>query len=257
MLAEERRMQILKIVLKNKSVLVKDLCEMFNVTNETIRKDLIRLENEGKLLKTYGGAFIKEGVKNEIPIDIREGAFTDLKQSIGLTCSNLIDDGDVIILDCSTTSLQIAELILSKEELTILTNSIKIANVLLKNKSFKIFLAGGILDNLSLSFVGRHTEEFFNNYFVDKCFVSCRGLSMNAGITDSNEALGTIRKLMFERSRKKYVVADSSKFDLTNFSIIDKDFSLIDTIITDKLPNNEWKQFLTERKIEYIETLNK
>ena len=83
MLAPERRNQILNLVIQKKSVLVKDLSMMFDVTGETIRKDLAVLEKEGKILKTYGGAYVCDGVQNEIPITLRESLYTDEKKAIG------------------------------------------------------------------------------------------------------------------------------------------------------------------------------
>ena len=98
LLAPERRAKILEQVRQDKSVLVKDLCAQFGVTGETIRKDLSLLEQEGRLIKTYGGAYIQEGVKNEIDASIRKVLLPEAKDAIGARCAALVEAGDTVTL---------------------------------------------------------------------------------------------------------------------------------------------------------------
>lgn len=232
-------------------MLVRELSEKLKVTPETIRKDLTILEGEGKLIKTHGGAFIRDGVKNDIDVRIRETIYLAAKEKIGLKCSELIEDGDTVILDASTTSLQIAKNIVNKNKVTVLTNSLKVAGELSNYSNIKLVLLGGTLDRSSLSFVGNNTEEMLEKYFVDKAFVSCRGISMEHGITDSNEFQAIIRKLMFKKGQKKYLVIDMTKFDVIAFSLIG-DFSIIDAVVAEEFLNDEWIDFFKANNIEMI-----
>ncbi len=109
MLTRERRDAVYQMIEQEKSVLVKDLCERFDVTNETIRKDLIALEKEGRILRAYGGAYIIEGVKNEVHAELRASLYPEEKRQIGKACAGMIHSGDTIFLDESTTCQAIAK----------------------------------------------------------------------------------------------------------------------------------------------------
>lgn len=250
-LAHDRRAVILKLLAEDKSVLVRELSKKLDVTAETIRKDLTILENEGKLIKTHGGAFIRDGVKNDIDIRIRETFYLDAKEKIGKKCSEIINDGDTILLDASTTSFQIAKNLVNKNKITVLTNSLKVAGELSNYSNIKLVVLGGILDHSSLSLLGYDTEDMLERYFVDKAFVSCRGVSMEHGITDSHELQAIIRRLMLKKGQKKYLVIDSTKFDVVAFSLIG-DFSIIDAVVVDEFANDKWIDFLESRNIEII-----
>ena len=126
LLAPERRAKILELVRHDKSVLVKDLCVQFGVTSETIRKDLTLLEQEGHLIKTYGGAYIQDGVKNEIDVSIRKMLLPEIKDAIGQRCASLVEEGDTVFLDESTTCLAVARHLLHRD-ITVVTNSLDIA----------------------------------------------------------------------------------------------------------------------------------
>ncbi len=251
-LAEERRKKIMKLIARDKNVLVKDLTAEFGVTNETIRKDLIQLEKEGKLIKTYGGAYVHEGARNDVPATLRETILLSKKAIIGKACAKLINDGDTIMLDASTTVFQIAKNIVNRENLTIITNALKVAEFFSDKENIKLILAGGTLDTNSLSFIGNDTKSILNQYFADISFVSCGGLSISKGITDTNEEQAVIRQMMLKRSLNKTVVADFSKFNLVKFKKI-CDFENIDTLIVDKLPDENWKLELKKRDIKIRE----
>lgn len=250
-LAVNRREAILKQLAEDKSVLVRELSEKLKVTPETIRKDLTILENEGRLIKTHGGAFTREGVKNDLDVRIRETIYLDAKGKIGKKCSEFINDGDTVLLDASTTSLQIAKNITHKNKITVLTNSLKVAEELSNYPNIKSVLLGGTLDHSSLSFVGHDTEQMLEKYFVDKAFVSCRGISIEHGITDSNEFQAIIRKTMFKKGQKRYLIIDSTKFDVIAFSLIGS-FEIIDAIVVEKSIDEQWSNFFEANNIEMI-----
>lgn len=255
LLAPERRAKILDLLSRNKSVLVKDLCEVFSVTGETVRKDLTILEQEGKLIKTYGGAYIHQGVRNEIDVGIREGLFTEVKESIGLTCAALVSNGDTISLDESTTCLAIARNLRSFDDLTVVTPSLKIAKLLSENSSCRLLLVGGELDRKTQSFVGPAAEDALRTYYVDKAFVSCRGISQEGGITDGLSANGSLRRLMLHRAKERYLVADRTKLGLTAFYRI-AGLDGLDAVILDSLDKG-WADYFAAQGVRVIETMPK
>lgn len=247
MLAVKRKSIIKDLVLENKSVTVVDLAKKFSVTEETIRRDLKALEGDGVLTRTYGGAFIQSGVINEINIAVRETFFIENKQLIANKCSTLVHNGDSIFLDCSTTAYYIAQAI-KDMRLTIMTNSLKITNLLASYQNIRLITVGGILDHDSMSFIGKSVVEVIDTYYFDVSFISCRSLSLEHGITDSEEQMAIPRKLVVQHSNKVYVAADYSKFDKTSFIKI-CDFSDIDGIIVDKPLNQDWHDHLSKLNV--------
>ena len=251
MLAVTRKAKIKEIILEKKSVVVSELAKTFSVTEETIRRDLKACEDDGFLIRTYGGAFIQDGVQNEVELSVRETAYTNSKQLIADKCAEIVRNGDSIFLDASTTALFIAKSICNMR-LTILTNSLKVINFLSDYSNIRLITIGGLFVPNNMSFVGRGALQSLENYYLDKTFMSCRSLSMTQGITDSNESMSEIRQKLLTRSNNVYVVADYSKFDKTSFLNI-CDFSDIHGLITDKHLDQDWISFLEGNDVTYYD----
>ena len=255
LLAPERRAKILERVRQDKSVLVKDLCAQFGVTGETIRKDLSLLEQEGRLIKTYGGAYIQEGVKNEIDASIRKVLLPEAKDAIGARCADLVEAGDTVFLDESTTCLAVARHLLHCD-ITVVTNSLDIAQLFAEHGQGKLLLSGGELDQKNRCFVGGSAEEFLSRYYMDKSFISCRGADPAAGVTDGSAVNGRVRALMLRRAKRRYLVLDHTKLNKTNFFRI-CDFEELDGVLVDAFPDASWRDFLRQRNIQAIEALER
>lgn len=243
MLAIERRNQILAMLQKDRQVVVNDLSANFNVTEETIRRDLEKLEKEGFAKKTYGGAIINESLNVDLPYTVRKKANVSGKQYIAEIISSLIEDGDHIMLDASSTAVYAAKHLKNKKNITIITNSIEILLELSEVAGWKVLSTGGALREGSLSLVGYQADKMITNYHVDKAIVSCKGIDMEKGITDSNEMDAHIKKLMLQSANTKILAADSTKFNKISFTKIG-DLSDINMMITDSEPDDKWKQVL-------------
>lgn len=251
MLRITRKSKIKEMVLEKKSVTVSELSKLFSVTEETVRRDLKELEAEGILTRTYGGAFIQDGVQNEIDVNIRETLFVTNKEKIAAKCATAINHGDSIFLDSSTTSLFIAAKIRDKR-VTVITNSLKVANTLSDSESVRLILTGGMLSTQSMSFLGRSTLSSLQSFFVDKAFISCRSVSMEHGVTDSNEQQAEVRQLAIKRTNRTYLVVDYTKFNKTSFTHICS-FDEINAVVVDKHLDDAWRNFLTEKNIDILE----
>lgn len=251
MLAVERRKKILEMLKENQSVLVTELGKLFNVTEETIRRDLEKLEKEGLLKRTYGGAVLHESTNLELPFNVRETTNAEGKKAIGLKVSEFIEDGDTIILDSSSTALQVAKNIKSKNGITVITNSQKVILELSSAEQIKVISTGGTLRSTSMSLVGHLAEKTLQSYNVDKAVISCAGASLIKGFTDSNELEAEVKKAMMSSAEKVILVIDNTKFDRVSFTRI-ADFRNIDYIFTDKSLSFEWEKELEERKIELV-----
>ena len=250
MLAVTRKNKIKDILIERKSITVTELSKTFDVTEETIRRDLKFLEDEGFLTRTYGGAFIQSGVENNVTVELREVAYTKSKDAIAKECRKLIHNGDSIFLDASTTSLFVARAI-SDMRLTVVTNSLLIIDQLTELDNIRVVCVGGTLSRDHKAFQGNATIQALDDLYLDKTFMSCRSLSMEHGITDSSEGMAMIRQKLLKRSNEIYLIADYSKFDKTSFIHI-CDYDNLTGIVTDKVLNQEWKNFLLKKNTTFI-----
>lgn len=252
MLKFERLRIIENLLNENGSVSTSELSKMFDVTEETVRNDLVELQNANKIKRVRGGAFLIQTVDNEVPITIRTEMLLDEKNRIAQICLEYIKPGDTIAIDSSTTAISLAKLIKEAElSVTVITNSITIGSILMNVKSVNLIILGGTLRSKSNSLVGNITNESIKKYVINKAFVSCSGLSMPAGPTDTNEQEAKIRENLFLASEKNFLLADNTKFNFRTVYLI-SDFDSIDYIITDQKASKDWLEFLQDKKIELL-----
>ncbi|MDF2908842.1 MAG: transcriptional regulator, DeoR family [Herbinix sp.] len=249
MLAIERRNQILALLQKDSRVVVGDLAKAFGVTEETIRRDLEKLEKQGYAKKTYGGAIINESLHVDLPYTVRKKANVQNKQEIAKLVCGLVQDGDHIMLDASSTAVYIAKYLKDKKNLTIITNSIEILIELSDVSGWKVLSTGGVMKEGALSLVGNQAEMMIHSFHVDKAIISCKGIDLVKGITDSNEMEAHIKKLMLNSANMKILVADNTKIDKISFARIDE-LSGINLFVTDLEPDLRWKNALESMNIE-------
>ena len=251
MLAIERKNMIFRMLQEEKKVIVADLSKKFEVTEETIRRDLEKLEGEGLAQKTYGGAILIENPNADLSYTIRQKANVDKKQEIARKVVGLIENGDHIMLDASSTAVYIAKELKSKKNLTIITTSIEILLELVDVSGWKVMGTGGTMKEGNLSFIGPHSEQMLLNYHVDKAIVSCKGIDIKRGFTDSNEADAHIKKVILDSANTKILVADSTKFERVSFAK-SCDFEDIDVFVTDERPTDEWIARFEASQVEVL-----
>jgi len=251
MLPVGRIHQIRDMVQREKSILVADLATAFGVSEETIRRDLKKLESEGVLTRVYGGAYSVEGVQNDVKVHLRQNVLVDEKRIIAERCLRYVNNGDSIFLDCSTTAFALAQILLDYT-ITVVTNSLKVAQAFSAKSNIKLILIGGTYHDTSMSFLGPAAVQSLNNYYVDKAFISCRSLSLVNGITDSNQDQAFMRKTAISRCNNCYLLADHTKFGATSFYHI-TDIENVDTIVTDWKLEDTWVQHLREHRVSYID----
>ncbi len=245
MLVQERYEQILDLIEKNGSVKVSMLVKLFNVSIETVRRDLEYLEKEGHLKRIYGGAVLEKVSEKQFTFQTREKEYIDEKKEIVNIAVRFVKEGQSIAMDASTTNLEIAKVIKKKfERLTIITNSLIIASELSDMNKYTIILTGGILKGDQLSLVGNIAENNIGDFNVDIAFISVSGVSLHAGLTDQYLDELMIQKKMVEIAQNIIVLADSSKFDVVCLQKI-SDLDKINMIITDsKLKDSILEKYL-------------
>ncbi|MFX3633338.1 MAG: DeoR/GlpR family DNA-binding transcription regulator [Candidatus Pristimantibacillus sp.] len=247
MLVAERYEKIVQLVNERSSIRVSELSDLCQVTEETIRRDLDRLEQAGRLRRSHGGAVSIKDLQPETPYAEREIIHADEKKRIAQEAIKLINPRDRIVLDASTTAWYMASN-LPDIPLTVLTNSIKVAIELSGKEKIEVISTGGLLASRSLSYVGPLAERSLDAYYVDKLFLSCKGVHLERGISESNELQARIKLKMIGIADEVILLADSSKFGVQAFTHV-AELNEVHRIVTDRhLPEQTISQ-LTDRSI--------
>jgi len=250
MLIGERRLKIIDLLQEKGNVIVSELSSLLSVTEETIRRDLEGLEKEGLLKRTYGGAIPSNRISLELSFKAREIEHKEEKKAIGKVAAALIETGDALMFDASTTALEVAKKIKVKKRLTVITSSLAVVLELIDKPEITVISTGGVFHSRSLSYIGPLAEKGVRNYYVDKMFLGAKGISI-AGLTDSYEAEAQLKKAMIESAKEPIFVIDSSKFNkIALVNIVP--LKAISKVITDKGIPSEYKKLLSERGIEMI-----
>jgi DeoR family fructose operon transcriptional repressor len=177
LLAEERADRILKLVEERKFVKVEDLAELFDVSHRTIRRDFEKLEQNGLLKRTYGGAMTTRVDDNELGMDVRGDFFAIEKQRIGKAAADMVKDGEAIMLDAGTTVQYVAKYIKTRRGLTVVTNAVNIINELANCEGITLVVTGGTLRPSTFSLVGAQTQEMLRNINADWAFIGTSGIT--------------------------------------------------------------------------------
>ncbi|MEK5254017.1 DeoR/GlpR family DNA-binding transcription regulator [Paenibacillus sp. FSL F4-0125] len=247
MLIADRYERIVELVNERGSIRVSELSTLCQVTEETIRRDLDRLEKVGRLLRSHGGAVSLRDRQPETPYAEREIMNAAEKQRIAREAVLMIKPGDRILLDASTTAWYMASL-LPDMPLTVLTNSIRVAAELSGKERIDVISTGGQLSRRSMSFVGHLAERSLELYHVDKMFFSCKGFHLERGASESNELQAMVKRKMIAIAEQVILLCDSSKFGIQAFTHV-ATTSELDVVITDYSPETEQVKQLQELNI--------
>lgn len=250
LLVAERHTKMAMIVNENGSSRVSELSKIFRVTEETIRRDLEKLEGEGILKRSHGGAVSVKVIRFESPYFEREIRNVKEKMEVAEEAVKHVSLNDRIILDASTTAWYMAK-ILPDKPLTVVTNSLKVTMELANREKISVISIGGTLLPKSLSFIGPQTTDALEYYHVNKAFISCQGIHPARGLSDSNEMQALVKKKMTKISDEVYLLADCSKFGLQAFSKV-VPIEEVDFIITDSMTSQEQLQEFNEYAVKVI-----
>ncbi|MCB2359998.1 DeoR/GlpR family DNA-binding transcription regulator [Clostridium estertheticum] len=251
MLPIERLEIIKQTVLAEKRLYVSKLSRKFNVTEETIRRDLEKLKVKGIVTRSYGGAILNaERTIDDIPFYRRSKTNIDNKKYLASKAIEFIKEDSTIVADCSSTVLEVLKLIRDRSGVTIITNSVGVLSELNKS-SLNIILTGGVIKRRSLSMQGPITHCAIKKYSVDLALVSCKGMDIEKGILDANEEEAEIKRIMIKQANTVIMLIDHDKYDKISFVKL-FDYEDIDYIITDKEPRAEWMKLLHSYNIDVV-----
>lgn len=247
----KRQEKILKMLQQDHTVKSLELKELFQVSMETIRRDLEALEAKGYVSRVYGGAALKSLYGEEKDTARSAGRNYREKQAIGRLAAELVEDGDAIILDVGTTALEVARNLKGVRSLKVFTNSVQAAEELMSERDTRVFLIGGEIRNGSsgLSTSGGDAEAMMRNFYVDKAFIAIGGLSFDSGICDYHMEEANLRRLFIRQAKKVVGLADHAKFGVTALNRI-CGLNDLDFLITDEMADTQMVNELRAMNID-------
>ena len=250
MAAKERLKLIRQQVETEKKVTVSNLSKIHKVTEETIRRDLEKLEAEGVLTRTFGGAVLNNAVLSD-NVYFRDRATIHIEEKIKIAISfyDILKDKTSIVTDSSTTVMEAVKLLKGGEK-TILSVSTEIFNAL-GNTDIRIISTGGSFNRSTLSLQGRVAKETIGSYRVDIALLSCKGLDIRHGAMDTNEGESEVKKCMIRQAEEVALLVDHTKFGKTAFAHL-IDLKDVDYLVTDEKPDDAWLSFCEENGIRLI-----
>ena len=232
MIAAERQQTILEQTQSKGSVRTSDLAQLFDVSEETIRRDLDILTESGHLARTHGGATTSELQRVEIDHTQREFQNLDEKKNIARKAATFIKSGETILLDASSTALQLVNVLPEINDVHVVTYSQEVAELLVRRSGVELTLLGGTFDQPSRSYCGMLTEIALSYLRIDRFFFSCKGVDHKSGLSEANNEQARLKKAILDHSEASYLLADHSKIGLRSnyfFAPLEK----IPTLITD------------------------
>ena len=246
----KRQSQILDLLAKNKKMEVTKLSELLNVSQVTIRKDLVILENSGIIVREHGYARLNESDD----INNRLARHYETKQKIAKLAVESIEHGETVMIEsgscCALVALEIAR---SKKDVTLITNSAFIADYIRKIGSVKVILLGGEYQNESQVMVGPLTRKCVEAFFVDKLFIGTDGFTIETGFTGNDYMRSEAVKDMAKQASRVMIITDSDKFSqkgVVNLIEIEK----VACVYTDDNIPSKIEDYLNKRNIKVIKT---
>lgn len=210
----ERQQEIMAYIADKHFASISEIAAHIFTSGATVRRDIKQLEEKGLLKSVYGGVVLREYQQEPVPVYLRDGENAADKERLAWEAAKLIQDGQTVMLDASSTVRRICRHILDRKSLTVITNNLRVCQEL-KNSSIRVICTGGTLIPRRECFVGHLAEEFLKGVHADILFFSSQGLSDGGMITDSSEEEIALRKVMLARSDRQVFLCDGSKIGKT------------------------------------------
>ncbi|MDB5085041.1 MAG: hypothetical protein JWN30_1927 [Bacilli bacterium] len=237
-----RHENIIDLLSEQAYIKTEELCQILNVSPATIRRDLADLEQMAQIKRIHGGAIICNPSKRNEPNEQTEQTdlFANEKVRIAKAAALLVKEGDTIFLDAGSTNLHIANQLNSHKNLTIVTNSIKIAYQFLNRKDLTVIICGGTLGEVNPeSVVGPLAEKTISLFRSTFCFLGTSGINVKQGVTDPYLSAASIKKIMIENSNHVVMVTDHRKFGVINSAFVCSIEKINHIITDDRAPMND------------------
>ena len=245
----QRREKILTALQDSPSLSIRDLSSDLNVSEMTIRRDLVKMEAEGIVQRYFGGVRKSDAPLFEQSTSVRASFMMSAKRRIAAKAASLVSDGDSVILDCGTTVLELSRLLVNRP-VTIATSYLLIPAIASQNTA-TIHLSGGEYYDQYKIMIGRTAEEFYEGINCRFAFLSAAGIHVKRGITEYTKDEAALKKVMLDHSKIGVLLMDSSKFgEIQMFRAFDT--RKIDMLITDRRPSDSYMKYLDQNHVEVV-----
>lgn len=244
----KRQDGILDLLMQEGQVKLAQLSKHFGVTEITIRRDLEKMEQQGVLVRTFGGAILSRS--KDVSIDKREKTMSEEKARIGKAAAELVQPGEIVFIDSGTTTPYVVKFLNHAMPITVVTHAINIA-IELQNKGIRVMVLGGMLWEGSSSLVGPDTEEALKKLAFDRALISATGFTIEHGFSNSNIFELQLKKLAAQQAKEASVLIDHSKFgfrSLASFASIDQ----VHAIVTDRQPDAAFVEHCKAERVNLI-----
>ena len=251
MLAAERRRVIMERIQATGQLVVSALSVEFQVSEETIRRDLEWLEKEGIATRIYGGAVLAGNDRAAPPYSIRKNTNIEPKVAIARLLSRVVRDGDTLMVDESSTAAYAVRALRHLKHLTLITNSLELLREATGQEGWHVISTGGSLKPDVLALVGPHALRTVQSYHVGYAILSCRGINGSLGLADSDDEVVAVKQAMMRSCDKVLLLADHRKLDRPGLVSLGS-LRDVDVLVTDAAPTPEWQKKLATAGVEVI-----
>ena len=249
---EERISQIHELLKEKTRISLDELCEVFNVSKNTIRRDIAQLEEQGAIRKVYGGVVLeKSNIRSLEPFSAREIRYINEKKKIAAAAAACINEGDVIYIDSGTTTMHMIPHLAAKNFLTVVTASVYVLELASQYSNLNVVATGGNLQSLIKAFVGPSVLSCIKNFNFSKVFLAATGVSLEHGATNASPLECEVKQCLVQKSCSKYLLVDHSKFDVASLMTY-SNLTDLDNIVTDKTPSEKYVNYFKENGINLI-----
>ena len=248
MIKTERIEQIQDYIFQQQTVSLDELVEVFEVSKNTIRRDIQQLVERGKIKKVYGGVAVNHATLKSF--NERQTKNQVEKISIAKAAADFIQDGDIIYVDSGTTTLEMVEFIKDKQ-VTIITNNLDFIFNSFPYENLNVISTGGVFDRKTKSFVSLKNMDLLKSYNINKAFMASTGITLENGVTHSSPHESEIKQAVVQKSAEIYLLIDHFKFG--RYALMTYcDLENVDCIITNKPPGEEYQQFTKKHGIQLV-----
>jgi DeoR/GlpR family transcriptional regulator of sugar metabolism len=247
--AFDRRSEIIRYLQENQRASTRRLSQLFDVSEVTIRHDLTTLEEQGWIARVHGGAEIALPLQGEQSFSERQRLHLAEKVSIARAAAGLIEAGDTLILDSSTTAFQLTPYLKELDRLRVVTNNLQVVAALSAAAGIELVLLGGVVRNETASVVGPPAEEMLDRLNADYGFFGAAGLTLERGLTDADMREAQVKRAMVRAASRVAILLDSSKFGQRAFATF-ATLAEVDHLFTDEGLPAEYREECRQLGIE-------